>query len=354
MGLLQAVADLPGTEVIIESTACGVSNFFYRATMAALAKKGHYQVIFLPWFMDDGYRLPPPEGFMLTEKEQELKALHNLEDDQIFWRRKKIEDLGDEFRFCQEFPADVREAFLVSGESFFPKDQVTRARANKVRSPEAPVIMGVDCARSNDRSVFVLRQGRAVIHYEVHKDLKADGQAPTQQLISIATRLMEKYNVAKVFIDAGYGYGVVDGLQTLGYKKETLAVNFAQQPLDQVRFLNKRAEMYGLARDWFADGNVAIPDADEFAFDLLLTGKEKQTPTNKMYLPPKNEIREKHGVSPDVSDAFILTFAFPVVNQPKASQRVRNVVPKNHSSALTTLNRMTNRTPQSTTVYTDF
>jgi hypothetical protein len=323
--------------------------------MAALAKKGHYQVIFLPWFMDDGYRLPVPEGFMLTDKEQELKALHILSDDQLFWRRKKIEDLGDEFRFFQEFPSDVREAFLVSGESFFPKEQVTRARSNKVRSPEAPVIMGIDCARSNDRSVFVLRQGRAVIHYEVHKDLKADGQAPTQQLISIAVRLIEKYQVAKVFIDAGYGYGVVDGLHTLGYRKEVLAVNFAQTPLDPVRFLNKRAEMYGIARDWFMDGNVSIPDTDEFAFDLLLTGKEKVSPTNRMYLPPKNEIREKHGVSPDVSDAFILTHAFPVAqSNSKSSTRVRNVTPRNQSSSLTTVNRMANKVSQSLTVHTDF
>jgi hypothetical protein len=71
-------------------------------------------------------------------------------------------------------------------------------------------------------------------------------------------------------------------------------------------------------------------------------------------LPTKSEIKAKSKVSKDIFDAAILSFAFPVANQPTASQRVRNVIPKNHSSALTTLNSMNNKAPQSLTVLTDF
>jgi hypothetical protein len=121
-----------------------------------------------------------------------------------------------------------------------------------------------------------------------------------------------------------------------------VGVAFNQQVLDQIRFLNKRAEMYGLARDWFEEGNVSIPDDDIFMFDLLLIPKEKESPTKRMYLVPKTEIKAKSRVSPDIADSFILTFAFPVkgkANEDMPSRERRKVsrVPK---SALTTINRM--------------
>lgn len=217
--------------------------------------------------------------------------------------------------------------------------------------------MGIDCARTNDRSVFTLRQGRSIIHYEVHQDLKADEATPTQQLAAIATRLIEKFNVHKVFIDAGYGYGLIDELVRLGYKRQVTAVQFGQQPIDQVRFLNKRAEMYGLSRDWLEEGNVSIPDTDEFMFDLLLTPQEKKSPSNRLYLTAKAEIKQKHGVSPDICDSFVLTFAFPVSEAITTSgtQRVKN---RNHQnktpSALSTVNRIKQRPTQSSTVNVDF
>jgi hypothetical protein len=357
-GLFQAVADLPGTEVILESTAQGMQNLFYRMTMAALAGQGLYQVIFIPWFWEPQYALPVPPGFTLTEKELTLQQMYALTNEQLMWRRKKIESYGGrEFLFLQEYPSDPREAFLVSGESFYKKETLVAARNSKAQSINAPVIMGVDCARTNDRSVFCIRRGRAIIHYEVHQDLKADEGTPTQQLAAIAVRLIEKFGVHKVFIDAGYGYGLIDELVRLGYKRQVMAVQFGQQPMDQVRFLNKRAEMYGLSRDWLEEGNVSIPDTDEFMFDLLLTPQEKKSPSNRMYLTAKAEIKQKHGVSPDICDSFVLTFAFPVSDgiTTSGAQRVKNISVKNKApSSLTTLNRIKQRQSQNTTVNVDF
>jgi hypothetical protein len=179
----------------------------------------------------------------------------------------------------------------------------------------------------------------------VHKDLRADGREPTQQLIAIAANLINRWNVDKCFIDFGYGHGLVDGLLTLGYRKEVMGVNFQQQPLDKIRFLNKRAEMAGLARDWLEEGEVSIPDDDVFMFDLLLVPKEKESPTHRMYLLPKREIKAKHKVSPDIFDAFILTFAFPVARRLEDKygdedlQRGRKIRQRS-KSALDTINRM--------------
>jgi len=342
-GLFQAVADMPDTEIILESTANGLGNFFYEAAMRAMAGIGLYQLIFVPWYWQEEYRLTPPMGFAPDEQEQELMAAYGLDIEQVYWRRMKIENTkGGLWKFQQEYPFTPQEAFLMSGETFFSKETTQKARKCTNRSPNAPIIMGVDCGRNNDRSVFVIRQGRAVIHYEVHKDLRAEGREPTQQLINICVKLIDRYGVDKCFIDFGYGHGLVDGLITLGYKKIVMGVNFQQKVLDPIRFLNKRAEMYGVARDWLEEGEVSIPDEDIFVFDLLLTPKEKETPTHRMFLPKKEEIKKERRVSPDITDAFVLTFAFPVAkrpNQDDPTPRAKKTISRK-DSALTTINRL--------------
>jgi hypothetical protein len=352
-GLMQAVADMPDTEVLMESTANGLGNMFHDRAMKAMAGIGSYEMIFIPWFWNEGYRRPPPEGFTPDDSEQRLMKQFNLELDQIYWRRLKIENTkGGLWTFQQEYPCTADEAFLMSGESFFSKECVVNARRCKAESPGDPIIAGLDCARGNDRSVFVVRQGRKILHYECHKDLRAEGLQPTQQLIAHSMRIIDTFNVDKMFIDMGSGYGVVDGLRSYPeYQKIVIGIAFQQKVMDEVRFLNKRAEMYGLARDWLEEGNVSIPDTEEFCIDLLLTGKERETPTKRMFLPPKTEIKTKHKVSPDITDGFVLTFAFPV---PRTREGIGNRSTRRrtttHQSALETINRINRNSSPSTSV----
>lgn len=340
-GLMQAVADMAGTEIIIESTANGLGNFFHERAMRALAGLGTFQLIFVPWYWMDEYRMTPPDGFAPDEYEQELIRTYGLDLSQIYWRRMKIENTkGGLWKFQQEYPFTPQEAFLMSGETFYSKESIMTARKCKNTSPNAPKILGIDCGRTNDRSVFLIRQGRAITHYEVHKDLRAEGREPTQQLIHIAANIIRKHGVDKCFIDFGYGHGLVDGLLTLGFKNIVMGVNFQQQVLDKVRFLNKRAEMHGVSRDWLEEGEVSIPDDDIFCFDLLLIPKENETPTHRMFLPKKTEIKAKCKVSPDITDAFVLTFAFPVAQTKKEGFNDEKPKRVAGQSALTTINRM--------------
>lgn len=340
-GLMQAVADLPGTEIIIESTANGLGNFFHERAMRALASLGTFQLIFVPWYWMDEYRMTPPDGFAPDEYEQTLMKTYGLDLSQIYWRRMKIENTkGGLWKFQQEYPFTPQEAFLMSGETFYSKETIMSARKCKSTSPNAPKIGGFDVGRENDRSVLVIRQGRAIIHYEVHKDLRAEGREPTQQLIEIGAKAIQRHGLDKMFIDFGYGHGVIDGLITLGFKKIVTGINFQQMPGDKIRFLNKRAEMYGLSRDWLEEGEVSIIDDDTFCFDLLLIPKEKETPTHRMFLPRKTEIKAERKVSPDIADAFVLTFAMPVAQTAKEGFEPRKPRIKSGESELTTVNRM--------------
>ena len=49
-GILQAVPEEDGTEIILESTANGIGGLFYSMCRAAQRGDSEYQVIFLPWF----------------------------------------------------------------------------------------------------------------------------------------------------------------------------------------------------------------------------------------------------------------------------------------------------------------
>ena len=125
-GLLQAVPDLPGTLVIMESTANGFEEFKNRwddAVEAQREGRDGYIPVFFAWHEMKEYRRKVPKGFQLTAEEEELKQIYNLDDRQIAWRRWAIENLcgGDVDLFKQEYPASPEEAFISTGRCAFNK-----------------------------------------------------------------------------------------------------------------------------------------------------------------------------------------------------------------------------------------
>lgn len=117
-GLFQGISQSAGTEVILESTANGAQGEFYRLWKGAVAGDNEYIPIFLPWFITPEYRRSAPEGMELTVEEEKLKEKHELDNDQLYWRRLKIAE-GGKLKFQQEYPATADEAFIVSGSNVF-------------------------------------------------------------------------------------------------------------------------------------------------------------------------------------------------------------------------------------------
>ena len=121
-GLLQAVPNKPNTLIIIESTAKGY-DYFKELWDKACDGENDFEPLFCAWWELDEYRLPCGE-LELTEEEQELKALYDLDNEQIAWRRWCIRNNcgNDVNTFKQEYPSCPEEAFLASGECIFDKD----------------------------------------------------------------------------------------------------------------------------------------------------------------------------------------------------------------------------------------
>ena len=64
------------------------------------------------------YRRKAPENFVLTTEEEILQKRYELDNDQLYWRRLKVAE-GGEDKFKQEYPCNPDEAFIVSGSNVF-------------------------------------------------------------------------------------------------------------------------------------------------------------------------------------------------------------------------------------------
>ena len=124
-GILQAVPSLPGTRVVIESTANGFEDFKERWD-AAVAGETDFEPVFFAWFENPDYSMPVVPGTEWTPEERELRDAYRLTDGQLQWRRWCIANNcgGSLDMFRQEYPASPGEAFLHSGTGVFDNEQI--------------------------------------------------------------------------------------------------------------------------------------------------------------------------------------------------------------------------------------
>ena len=203
IGLSQSLPH-DGSEVIIESTANGVGNFFHQMWEDAETGASGYLAIFLPWWVHEEYELqltPAQEleiSSTLTSWEEEVHSrgvewegeLHKINLGKLAWRRKIIRDnfRGDERSFRQEYPSTAREAFLVSGNIFFDEHALAeyeastrppRYRANLVWS--GGIILP---SRTERGSLRVWEPPRQNGHYVIWADTASGKQVSERETIS--------------------------------------------------------------------------------------------------------------------------------------------------------------------------
>lgn len=165
-GVLQAVPDMAGTEIVLESTSAGASGFYYDLCRAAMAGENGFCFIFVPWFWQDEYRKDLPPDFSLTTDEAAIMELHGLDLRQMCWRRSKISELGGIHIFRREYPATPDEAFAAD----YPGALWSRQNIeeNRVRHESLPdmrrIVVAVDPAvtshgKSDETGIIVAGLG---------------------------------------------------------------------------------------------------------------------------------------------------------------------------------------------------
>jgi hypothetical protein len=312
-GILQAVPDADETEVIYESTANGVGNFFHQQCVKAMKGETDFQFIFVPWFWQKEYVKKVPDDFSLADDEFPLVDLYNLTKAQLVWRRNKIQELSTDGMdglkaFMQEYPNNPNEAFQVTGDNGLIKPNMVIKARNAQCSASGPLIVGVDPSRGGDRFAVARRQGRQIFKVEGHT-----GDINLGRAVQICKKVLDFEKPARMFIDAGGGADLVDRLRELGYGNIVRAIPFGGAALDPEKYRNKRCEMWGLLNAWLCDESldVQLPDDDGLQADLCMPQYERDS-MDRICLESKDKMRKRGLPSPDLADACVLTFAEPV------------------------------------------
>lgn len=185
---------------------------------------------------------------------------------------------------------------------------VLKAFEIKICACTSPLIIGVDVARfGDDKTALCYRRGRYCFKIESFSKLS------TVDLANKLTHIIAEEKPTRIFLDLGNtGAGVYDILKDRGFAKIVRGINFGAKAMNDDRYTNKRAEMWGLANDWLkSEEGVQLIKDDELLEDLCSVCKGYDY-KGRLQLESKDKIKARTGRSPDKADAFVLTFAEPV------------------------------------------
>jgi hypothetical protein len=215
-----------------------------------------------------------------------------------------VADYGEDSDFVK---VRVRGVFpSASVRSFIGEADVDAAWGRKLRAEQfsfAPVILACDPAWEGDDMLVVgMRQG---LYYEILAEIPKNDNDVT--IANMLARFEDEHGADAVFIDGGYGTGIVSAGRTMG--RDWSLVWFGEASND-AGYLNKRAEMWGGMRTWLKSGG-SLPEKPQLRDDLI--GPEtKPRMDGKIQLESKAEMKKRGLPSPNHGDALALTFAHPV------------------------------------------
>ncbi|TAK82087.1 MAG: terminase, partial [Aquabacterium sp.] len=227
-----------------------------------------------------------------------------------------LADYGEDSDF---FRVRVRGIFPRAGTMQFISSEAAELAMHPTRLVEAtmydPLVMGVDVARfGDDASVIRLRRGRDARSIEPIKMRGVD----TMALAARVAQVYEEWHPDAIFVDeGGVGGGVVDRCRML--RLPVVGIQFggrADRAQDKtegaVAYANKRAEMWGLMRDWLTGG--MLDNDPEMLADLtgVEFGYRMLDGRDHIQLESKQDMKKRGLASPDNGDALALTFAYPV------------------------------------------
>ncbi len=220
-----------------------------------------------------------------------------------------IEDYGIDSDFVK---VRVRGIFpSMSAMQFISVDDVDRAYGRSLRPNQydfAPKIITCDPAWSGNAELVIgMRQGLA---FSILKTLEKNDN--DLQVATIIANLEDEHQADAVFVDGGYGTGIISAGRTM--KRKWQIVWFGEASSDE-GCLNKRAQMWKQARDWLKAGGC-IP-ADPTLRDQLIAPEVIPRLDGKIQLQAKKDLEIDVGRA----DALVLSFAYPV--NPKAKTKAQ-------------------------------
>lgn len=229
---------------------------------------------------------------LITDKKKIAQWIEDYGEDSDYVRvhvRGVFPRIGDR----QFISPDLAEEARVRGLSMHPRSQ-----------DHMPKIITLDSAWTGvDEIVCGMRQG---LNFKI---LWIQGKNDDD--VALARRLAQTEDEEKgdaCFIDFAFGTGVASVGKHMN--RTWQLIQFGGGPLKKDKYLNKRAEMYGLGRQWLKDGG-ALQD-DPRLIEEICAAEEIFRDDGITQLEAKADIKERLGFSPGRADAWALSFAMPV------------------------------------------
>lgn len=198
----------------------------------------------------------------------------------------------------------VRGEFVGSIDGVIPLDIVESAVGRQVHQ-HGDMVWGLDVARFGaDRTALARRHNNHLI-----EPVKWWRGKDTMQTVGMLKMEYEEARIKPraIFVDViGLGSGVVDRGLELGLP--IVGVNVAESPSVQDKYARLRDELWFKAREWFASREVSMVPDDALVAELTLP-TYKILSTGKIQVESKDDLKKRGVTSPDIADAFILTFA---------------------------------------------
>jgi hypothetical protein len=168
-------------------------------------------------------------------------------------------------------------------------------------------VRGVDVARfGDDRTALAKRQK--------NKLLEPVKSWNSTDLMATAGKIKAEYDAtpyhakpSEILVDIiGLGAGVYDRCRELGLPVR--GVNLGEAAASRENCARLRDELWFKGREWFQDRACSIPKDDALIAELT-SPTYAFTSTGKMVVESKADMKKRGLGSPDLADAFLLTFA---------------------------------------------
>lgn len=256
------------------------------------------------------------KGTWWTRKVSCLEVPEQVTEDFILDVKMRYGENSNAYRVrvLGEFPVSDDDTVI-------PFDLVEAALHRDVStSKTAPIVWGVDCARfGRDRSALAKRQSNRLLE-PVRWWVKLDTMelAGRIKLEWDTTPLMMR--PAEINIDViGIGAGVVDRLRELDLPARGINVSESPSLSDKDKYANLKAELWFRGRQWFAARDSLIPEAygghrarlegGDLVAELTTPKYRFRKGSQKIEVESKDDLKKRGMDSPDLADAFMLTFA---------------------------------------------
>jgi hypothetical protein len=235
--------------------------------------------------------------------------------------KKQIEEWIADYGLDSDFvKVRVRGMFPnISAKQFYSVADLDAAFGKVLRPAQfnfAPKIITVDPAWEGDDVMEIgVRQG---LTFKILRSIpKNDNDI---QVAGIIAQIEDDEKADAVFIDGGYGTGIISAGRTWG---RTWQIVWFSEASNNPGCLNKRAQMAQDAKKWLKEGG-ALPDDKELYEDILCPETVPRT-DGKIQLESKKEIKKRLGRSPGKYDAWIMSFAFPVTEKAFKNERPSSI-----------------------------